>query len=219
MFDLLTFSTVVSNEQGDVNNIRRWICEHAVGSGQIHVSVQTGRTELQEGSADLVHKVNRYSAARSTYSLFGWCSLYLERFDKELDDNRPRTCGPISPSDTSFGDTVRISTVISGHKVLENFVQSVMRSKREKIKAITVFDVEEVTGFSPSRLEWRRRAIPSRSMETIDLDQGMKNEMIQNEMIQKFESFADPNRAGWYIERGVPYYCDYQFHGPPGTGN
>jgi 5'-3' exonuclease len=114
---------------------------------------------------------------------------------------------------------VRISTVISGHKVLENFVQSVMRSKREKIKAITVFDVEEVTGFSPSRLEWRRRAIPSRSMETIDLDQGMKNEMIQNEMIQKFESFADPNRAGWYIERGVPYYCDYQFHGPPGTGN
>jgi hypothetical protein len=99
MFDLLTFSTVVSNEQGDVNNIRRWICEHAVGSGQIHVSVQTGRTELQEGSADLVHKVNRYSAARSTYSLFGWCSLYLERFDKELDD-KDRVHVDLSPHRT-----------------------------------------------------------------------------------------------------------------------
>ncbi|KAF3034956.1 hypothetical protein E8E11_005005, partial [Didymella keratinophila] len=212
-FDLLTRRIIVSNEQGDVNNIRRWISEHTVGSGRNYVNIQIGRTEFREGSANLVHEVKRHSAARPTFYFFGRWPLHVERIDKELDDNRSRMCGPFHPSGTSFGDTVRISTVIGGRKVLEKFVQSVLRAKRAKTKTNTVFDVEGVTGFGPSRLECRRRAVPSRSMETIDLAQGMKDEMIQD-----FETFVDANRADWYMEQGIPYYRGYLFYGPPETG-
>lgn len=186
-WEFFTCSIIISNEQGDVNDIRKWITEHGAGAGQNHVNPQLGRTGVQNGSADLLHEVKKYSAARSTYFRFVGHLVHLERLDKLPDDNRPRMWGPVYPPGTSSGDTVRISTSKGGKNRLEDFVQSVMKAKGAKVKTITTYSVQEFNDCGTKRLYWVRRAVPSRSMNTIDLDQDVKTELIQD-----FETFVDP---------------------------
>ena len=54
---------------------------------------------------------------------------------------------------------------------------------------------------------------PSRSMDTIVLDEGQKNLIIDD-----LCEYLQPSTVEWYASVGVPYRRGYLFYGPPGTG-
>lgn len=90
VLEFLTCSIVMSNEQGDVYDICKWITAHGAGSGQNHVNIQLGRTEVQNECTFLVLEVKKCSAARSTYFWFDRYLLHFERTDKQPDDTNLR---------------------------------------------------------------------------------------------------------------------------------
>lgn len=212
--DMATCSVVVSNEHDNVNDIRKWLTEHTAGSGQNHVNIQLGRIELRKDSTDLKHEIEKHCAARSTFFRFGGTLLYFERVDVDRPDSRRQKFGQWE-SGTGPEDKARISTLRfgGGQNVLADFMQDVMERKRAKGNTTTVYAIEQNEGFGAMDLIWSGRARPSRLMDTIDLDQSVKADLIKD-----FETFVGPDRGDWYTERGIPYYRDYLFQGPPGTG-
>lgn len=97
--------------------------------------------------------------------------------------------------------------------MLESFAQTEMKAERAKGNMSIVYAIEQRENFHSMGLGWSERGRPSRSMDTADLDQSVKDDLIKD-----FETFVEPGRADWYIERGIPYYHGYPFRGPPGTG-
>ncbi|KAI8626541.1 P-loop containing nucleoside triphosphate hydrolase protein [Xylariaceae sp. FL1651] len=61
---------------------------------------------------------------------------------------------------------------------------------------------------------WEVSAVkPIRSLDTIHLDQDVKESLIND-----LEKYLDPQRRNFYSEQGIPYRRGYLLHGPPGCG-
>ena len=54
---------------------------------------------------------------------------------------------------------------------------------------------------------------PSRPIQTVILDQGVKEQILSD-----INEYLQPSSIDWYSKRGVPYRRGYLLHGPPGTG-
>lgn len=96
---------------------------------------------------------------------------------------------------------------------LERFLESVRQEYYQEMRKKTnVWSLNKHAWGQGGVLEWNRLAArPSRHLETVVLEKGMVDRIVQD--AKEFIDLED-----WYSERGIPYRRGYLFHGPPGVG-
>ena len=96
---------------------------------------------------------------------------------------------------------------------IKEFIKACLSQFSHKTSSCTV-----ILRPSPKSMRWEKvwRRVstrPSRSIDTVVLDQSQKD-LILKDMAE----YLQPNTATWYADRGIPYRRGYLFYGPPGTG-
>lgn len=117
------------------------------------------------------------------------------------------TLGKIGQTVDGDGDKVSTGTetlkVICPDKVARDFIVDVVAVRLAKDKDRWLFNW--------GAQGWSQRIIPSRSLDTVILRRGVREQIVDD-----MTRFLEQRQR--YVDIGIPYHRGYLFYGPPGTG-
>ncbi|KAJ3186504.1 hypothetical protein HDU85_007324 [Gaertneriomyces sp. JEL0708] len=199
---------IVSAEFDSRDEVYSWIlsflADHPMAKKTTRFSVTTSVKVGQRSGGDINQSYQElapvyYLPSPGTHIFtFAGRILWLSR-------ERSKPTGGGSSSPTTL-ETITINTLGRNRHVIERLIAHAQLKYLEKDRARTVVYSADQYG------NWvRTRSRPVRPLETIVLDQGLKETLVQD-----VKEFIGSEK--WYADRGIPYRRGYMFHGPPGTG-
>lgn len=213
----ITHSVSIPVEHQIARDVLEYMASNTSGSAKRHTKLGMGRRTFNNVTEQFDSKVLKQTAIEAVWFMFESRPLYFESIELPVQHQHATKALPHLShlyKTKQSGHIIRISTLrcFQG-EILASFLSFIRQQKVIAENKTAVATVETDQGSRYSDGCWEHRTRSSRPLSTIDLDLEIKEDLVKD-----FERFVIPGRAKWYLDRGVPYYRGFLFHGPPGTG-
>ncbi|KAH7125213.1 P-loop containing nucleoside triphosphate hydrolase protein [Dendryphion nanum] len=199
----ITNSFEVPFSDESATDIAEWLKNNGSGSADQHVRLQ----DHGEGRDKLSVALNEERIVGETALTSGWFFFESRPLIFKIINSPSPASSSLHASERQERRSIQIRSFGTSGRLLARFLKEVRSESKDFVDKVMVYGVVP----EGRRVNFEGRHVPKRPLNTIDLDEAIKADLL--DYIATFRT-----DAAEYARRGIPWRRGYLFHGPPGTG-